>query len=108
MEDFNSRTTAPPRTKNMMTGKWTRMHGDCQSNKKVQYDHVWNILKNYLKWNAAEPIDGDNLQELFDPDPEERLPANTSSVEKAKDYRRKCGAAEKAYEAKREKELGML
>ncbi|GJW55864.1 hypothetical protein Tco_0099949 [Tanacetum coccineum] len=30
MNDFNSRTTAPPRTKNMMTGKWTRMQGDCQ------------------------------------------------------------------------------
>ncbi|GJU57393.1 hypothetical protein Tco_1235159, partial [Tanacetum coccineum] len=28
MNDFNSRTTAPPRTKNMMTEKWTRMHGD--------------------------------------------------------------------------------
>ncbi|GKC60286.1 hypothetical protein Tco_1087884 [Tanacetum coccineum] len=25
MEDFNSRTTAPPRTKNMMTEKWTRI-----------------------------------------------------------------------------------
>ncbi|GJU59408.1 hypothetical protein Tco_1237174 [Tanacetum coccineum] len=96
MQDFNSRTTAPPRTKNMMTGKWTRMHGDCQrfnaiykhltrksgesdaylvenaktsykeryGNKKFQYDHVWNILKNYPKWNATEPIDEDNLQEL--------------------------------------------
>ncbi|GJV77056.1 hypothetical protein Tco_1508640 [Tanacetum coccineum] len=54
MEDFNSRTTSDPRTKNMMTGKWTRMHGD------------------------------------------------------AKDYRRKCDVVEKAYEAQREKELGML
>nr|GEX48649.1 glutathione S-transferase T3-like [Tanacetum cinerariifolium] len=35
MQDFNARTKAPPRTKNMMTGKWTRMHGDCQ---RINYD----------------------------------------------------------------------
>ncbi|GJZ64748.1 hypothetical protein Tco_0621169 [Tanacetum coccineum] len=98
---------------------------------------MWNILKNYPKWNAAEPIDGDNVQELFGPDPRER-PAgkqrapkkkksvDTSSVEGStggstggsqsesvsgvlsQDYRRNCDAAEKSYEAKREKELGML
>nr|GEW28992.1 zinc finger, CCHC-type [Tanacetum cinerariifolium] len=45
------------------------------ANKKFQYDHVWNILKNYPKWNASEPIDEDNLQELFGPDPRES-PAN--------------------------------
>nr|GEX77887.1 ABC transporter Tap-like, P-loop containing nucleoside triphosphate hydrolase [Tanacetum cinerariifolium] len=60
--------------------------------KKIQYDHVWNILKNYSKWNAAEPLDEDNLQELFGPDPRER----------------KCDAAERAYEAKREKEVAMM
>ncbi|GJT71755.1 hypothetical protein Tco_1031041 [Tanacetum coccineum] len=164
MEDFNSRTTAP-RTKNMMMGKWTRMHSDCQmfnaiykhltrksgesdadlvenaktsymqryGNKKFQYDHVWNILKNYPKWNAVEPIDGDNLQELFGPDPRERPAGKQRTPKKQKlvdtssvggsiggsqsesvsgvlsqDYRHKCDAAEKAYEAKREKELGML
>ncbi|GKC31091.1 hypothetical protein Tco_1038385 [Tanacetum coccineum] len=31
--------------------------------KKFQYPHVWKILKEYPKWDAAEPIDGDNLQE---------------------------------------------
>nr|GFB90409.1 glutathione S-transferase T3-like [Tanacetum cinerariifolium] len=30
MEDFNSQTTSDPRTKTTMTGKWTRMHDDCQ------------------------------------------------------------------------------
>ncbi|GKC37296.1 glutathione S-transferase T3-like protein [Tanacetum coccineum] len=116
LSDFNSRTTAPPRTKNMVTGKWTRMHGDCQRfngiykhlnrksgesdadlvenaktayidryGKKILYPHVWNILKNYPKWDAAKPIDADNLEEL-----------------------RKCDAAEKAYEAKREKELAIM
>nr|GEV48987.1 ribonuclease H-like domain-containing protein [Tanacetum cinerariifolium] len=95
---------SPARTKNMMMGKWTRMHGDCQrlnainkhltrksgendvdlvenakttymeqyGNKKVHYVHVWNILKNHPKWNATEPMDEDNLQKLFGPDPKER------------------------------------
>ncbi|GJR96364.1 hypothetical protein Tco_0268538 [Tanacetum coccineum] len=85
----------------MMTGKWTRMHSDCQrfnaiykhltrkseennddhvenaktgymeryGNKRFQYVHAWNILKLYPKWDKAEPIDEDNLVELFDPDP---------------------------------------
>ncbi|GJZ49229.1 hypothetical protein Tco_0603419 [Tanacetum coccineum] len=116
MSDFNSRTTAPPRTKNMMTGKWTRMHCDCQRfngiykhlincksgesdadlvengktayidryGKKILYPHVWNILKNYPKWNAAEPIDADNLQALFGPDPRERPASKQRAKEKQK------------------------
>ncbi|GKE15759.1 hypothetical protein Tco_1423336 [Tanacetum coccineum] len=160
MHDFNSRTKAPARTKNMMTGKWTRMHGDCQrfnaiykhltrksgendadlvenakttymelyGNKKIQYVHVWNILKNYPKWNVAESIDEDNLQELFGPDPRERPAGKQRASKKQKsvdtssvggstggsqsesisslvsqDYKRKYDAAERAYEAKREK-----
>ncbi|GKC57355.1 hypothetical protein Tco_1084953 [Tanacetum coccineum] len=165
MEDFNSRTTAPPRTKDMMTGKWTRMHGDCQmfnsiykhltcrsgesdadlvenaklsylqryGSKKFQYVHVWNILKNYPKWNAAEPIDADNLKELFGPDPKEcpagkqrakkkQKSVDTSSAGEStggsqsqsvsslicQDYKRKCEAPEEAYKAKRDKELAMM
>ncbi|GJQ94654.1 hypothetical protein Tco_0005793 [Tanacetum coccineum] len=153
----------------MMTGKWTRMHGDCQrfnaiykhltrksgendadlvenakttymeryGNKKFQYVHVWNILKNYPKWNVAEPIDEDNLQKLFGPDPRERPADKQRALKKQKsvdtssvggstggstersqsesisslvsqDYKRKCDAAERAYEAKREKELAIM
>ncbi|GJX87233.1 hypothetical protein Tco_0339247 [Tanacetum coccineum] len=102
-------------------------------NKKFMYDHVWNILKNYSKWNASEPIGEDNLQELFGPDSREcpagkqRAPKNQKSVDTSsvggstrgsqsesisgllsQDYRRKCEAAERAYEAKREKELAMM
>ncbi|GKF52162.1 glutathione S-transferase T3-like protein, partial [Tanacetum coccineum] len=101
--------------------------------RKFQYDHVWVILKNYPKWNAAEPIDEDNLQELFGPDPRERLAGKQRAPKKQKsvdtssaggstggsqsesvsslvsqDYRRKCDAAERAYETKREKELVMM
>ncbi|GJX00193.1 glutathione S-transferase T3-like protein [Tanacetum coccineum] len=131
IEDFHDRTTGPVRTKNMLTGKWTRMHGDCQQfnayykqanrkneeneadlieavktvylervGKKFQYPHVWKILKEYPKWDAAEPIDGDNLQEVFGRDKRER-PAGKQH------YRRKCDAAERAYEAQREKDLAI-
>ncbi|GJU23944.1 hypothetical protein Tco_1157286, partial [Tanacetum coccineum] len=98
---------------------------------------IWNILKNYPKWDAAEPIDADNLQKLFGPDQRER-PADKQRAKKKQksvettsaggstggstgrsqsesvstlvyqDYRRKCDAAEKAYETKREKELAIM
>ncbi|GKB44556.1 hypothetical protein Tco_0889498 [Tanacetum coccineum] len=78
-------------------------------NKKFQYVHVWNILKNYPKWNAAKPIDADNLKELFGPDPRERPTGKQRAKKKQKsDYKRKCEAAEEAYKAKRDKELGIL
>ncbi|GJT44213.1 hypothetical protein Tco_0952928 [Tanacetum coccineum] len=146
MEDFNSRTITPPRTKNMMTGKWTRMHGDCQRCNAI-YKHltrksgesdadlVENAKTCYMERNG--PIDEDNLQDLFGPDPRERPADKQRTTKKQKlvdtsstrgstegstegsqsesvsgvlslDYRRKCDAAEKAYEAKREKELRML
>ncbi|GJX42895.1 hypothetical protein Tco_0257885 [Tanacetum coccineum] len=78
-------------------------------NKKFQYVHIWNILKNYPKWNAAEPIDEDNLQELFGRDPRERPAGKQQALEKQKlvDVR-KCDATERAYEAKREKELAIM
>ncbi|GKC03153.1 hypothetical protein Tco_0994763, partial [Tanacetum coccineum] len=79
------------------------------------------------------PIDADNLQELFGHDPRERPVSKQRAKKKQKsvettsaggspgksqsesvsslvsqDYRRKCDAAEKAYEAKREKELAIM
>nr|GEW22664.1 myb-like domain, Myb/SANT-like DNA-binding domain protein [Tanacetum cinerariifolium] len=94
-------------------------------NKKFQYAHVWNILKNYLKWNAAEPIDKDNLQELFGLDPRERPAGKQRASKKQKsvdtssaggstggsqsestsslvsqDYKRKCDAAERSWSPK--------
>ncbi|GJT07141.1 hypothetical protein Tco_0841603 [Tanacetum coccineum] len=106
-------------------------------NKKFQYVHAWNILKSYPKWDAAKPIDEDNLVELFGPNPRARpaskpRPAkiqksvDTSSAggrtggstrgsqpesimgALSHDYRHICEAAEATYEAKRKKELGML
>ncbi|GJX71528.1 hypothetical protein Tco_0308699 [Tanacetum coccineum] len=73
-QDFNNRSTTPPRTKNMMTGKWTRMHGDCQRFHGI-YKH---------------------------------LTRKSGESDALLDYRRKCDAAEIAYEAKREKEVAMM
>ncbi|GKA10198.1 melanoma-associated antigen 8 isoform X1 [Tanacetum coccineum] len=159
-EDFHDRITGPARTKNMLTGKWTRMHGDCQRfnayykqanrksgeneadlietvktvylervGKKFQYPHMWKILKEYPKWDAAKPIDGDNLLEVFVPDKRERPADKQRAVKKQKsvetsgstggsqsesvsslvsqDYRRKCDAAQRAYEVQMEKDLAI-
>ncbi|GKG06070.1 hypothetical protein Tco_0326156, partial [Tanacetum coccineum] len=76
---------------------------------------------------------GDNLEELFGPDPKERPAGKQRASKKQKsvdtssakgstggsqsepvsslvsrDYRRKCDAAERAYEVKRDKELAMM
>ncbi|GJT76970.1 hypothetical protein Tco_1043695, partial [Tanacetum coccineum] len=137
LSDFNSRTTAHPRTKNMVTGKWTRMHGDCQRFNGI-YKHLNRKSgESDADLDAAEPIDADNLQELFDPDPREHPVGKQRALKKQKpfemtsaggstggstrgsqsesisslvsqDYRRKCDAAEKAYEVKREKELAIM
>ncbi|GJV58144.1 hypothetical protein Tco_1459149 [Tanacetum coccineum] len=90
MQDFNSQTTDPPRAKKSdadLVENAKTSYMERYGNKKFQYDHVWNILKNYPKWNAAEPIDEDNLLELFGPDPRERpagkqwAPKNQISVD---------------------------
>ncbi|GJW62173.1 hypothetical protein Tco_0111508 [Tanacetum coccineum] len=86
---------------------------------------------------AAEPIDEDNLAELFGPGPRARPSSKHRPAKKQKsvetssdggstggstggsqsksilgaisqDYRRKCEVTEAAYEAKRKKELGLL
>ncbi|GKD86838.1 hypothetical protein Tco_1357992 [Tanacetum coccineum] len=93
-------------------------------NKKFQYVHSCNILKSYPKWDAAKPIDEDNLAKLFSPDPRARPAYKPRPVKKEKsvdtlsargsqseyltgvlsqDYRRKYEAASAAYEAKRER-----
>ncbi|GJX80828.1 hypothetical protein Tco_0328977 [Tanacetum coccineum] len=81
IEDFHDRTTGP-------TVYLERV------GKKFQYLHVWKFLKEYPKWDAAEPIDGNNLQE------------SVSSLV-SQDYRRKCDAAQRAYEVQMEKYLAI-
>jgi hypothetical protein len=98
MELFNVQTAGDPRTKNMITGKWTRINGDCQKfnafykhlqrrsgenkhdhlenakrnferfgSKEFVYVHIWQVLKNYPKWNAEDPIDITCLKDIFRP-----------------------------------------
>ncbi|GJV88536.1 hypothetical protein Tco_1532474 [Tanacetum coccineum] len=78
-------------------------------------------MKEYPKWDAAEPIDGDNLQEVFGPVKRERPAGKQRAGKKQKsaetsgstggsqsesvsslvsqDYRRKCDAAERAQQS---------
>ncbi|GJY96472.1 hypothetical protein Tco_0513382 [Tanacetum coccineum] len=53
-------------------------------NKRFQYVHAWNILKSYLKWDAMQPIDKDNLAEIFGPDPRVRPGGKPWLVKKQK------------------------
>ncbi|GJX39113.1 hypothetical protein Tco_0252416 [Tanacetum coccineum] len=98
IEDFHDRTTGPANRKGeeneadlIETVKTVYLE---RVGKKFQYPYVWKILKEYPKWDAAEPIDGDNLQE------------SVSSLV-SQDYRRKCDATERAYEAQMEKDLAI-
>ncbi|GKD95760.1 hypothetical protein Tco_1379657 [Tanacetum coccineum] len=90
LSDFNSRTTAPSRTKNMVTEKWIRMHCDFQGfngiykhlNRKSgesDADLVENAKTAYIDRYGKK--DADNLEELFDPDPRERSRGKTTSPE---------------------------
>nr|GEV95248.1 translocase of chloroplast 159, chloroplastic [Tanacetum cinerariifolium] len=71
MEDFNSRTTSDPRTKNMMSGKWTRMHDDCQ-----RFNAIYKHLTRKIGESDANLVENpktsflqryDNHHELFGP-----------------------------------------
>ncbi|KAL6526619.1 hypothetical protein OROGR_015709 [Orobanche gracilis] len=103
---------------------------DEEMDKKFTYLLALNVLKKIPKWDATEPIDVENLDELFGPDSRPRPAEKPRPAKKPKsvdtsgstggshsnsisdvlqvDYRRKCATAESAYEAKRQKELGFL
>ncbi|GJS16146.1 glutathione S-transferase T3-like protein [Tanacetum coccineum] len=116
------------------------IHGDCQrlnayykqANRKSganEVDLIETVKTITPKWDAAEPIDGDNLQEVFGPDKRERPAGKQRAGKKQKsietsgstegnqsesvsslvsqDYKRKCDAAERAYETQRKKDLAI-
>ncbi|GJR34173.1 RNA-directed DNA polymerase, eukaryota [Tanacetum coccineum] len=69
----------------MMTGKWSRINGDCQrfnaiykhltrKSEENEGDHIENAKDTY--WSDM-PIDKDNLAELFGPDPRARPAGET-------------------------------
>ncbi|GJU68947.1 hypothetical protein Tco_1255206 [Tanacetum coccineum] len=104
IEDFHDRTTGPANRKSVeneadLIETVKTMYLE-RVGKKFQYTHVWKILKEYPKWDAAEPIDGDNLQEVFGPDKREYLAGKQRAGKKEK-------LVETAYEAQREKYLAI-
>ncbi|GKE75230.1 hypothetical protein Tco_1537271 [Tanacetum coccineum] len=72
----------------MMTGKLTRMHGDCQ---RERPDGKQRAPKKGSTVGSTEGSQSESVSSLV-----------------SQDYRRTCDAAERAYEAKREKELAMM
>ncbi|GKC60871.1 hypothetical protein Tco_1088469 [Tanacetum coccineum] len=76
-------------------------HLTCKSGES-DADLVENAKRGYMERY-------DNLQELFGPDPRERPAGKQRAPKKQKSVdTRKCEAAERAYEAKREKELAIM
>ncbi|GJU27844.1 Myb-like domain, Myb/SANT-like DNA-binding domain protein [Tanacetum coccineum] len=117
----------------LLAEAWIEHSQDANIGKDQRDEIYWNKIstteKQYPKWDAAEPIDEDNLQEVFGPDKREHPAGKQHAVKKQKsvetsrstggslsesvsslvsqDYRRKCDAAERAYEAQRKKDLAI-
>nr|GEZ49741.1 hypothetical protein [Tanacetum cinerariifolium] len=119
----------------LLAKTWIEHSQDANIEKDQQDDVYWNmIMHNFNTRTKAPPH---NLEELFGPDPRERPAGKQRASKKQKsvdassaggstegstggsqseslsslvsqDYRRKCDAAERAYEAKRDKELAMM
>nr|GEV55713.1 hypothetical protein [Tanacetum cinerariifolium] len=115
--------------------RWNRKEEILLAKTWIEHSQDANIGKDKQDDNAPELIDEDNLQELFGPDPKERPAGKQQAPKKSidmssaegstggstggsqsdsvsgllsQDYRSKCEAVERAYEAKREKELAMM
>nr|GFA34156.1 hypothetical protein [Tanacetum cinerariifolium] len=127
----------------LLAETWIEHSQDANIEKDQQDDVYWNLIMHdfnsriKLLINVTEPIDEDNLQKLFGPDPRERLASKQRASEKQKsvdtssaggsiggstggsqsesvsllvsqNYRRKCDVDERAYKAKGEKEVEMM
>ncbi|GJT22101.1 hypothetical protein Tco_0892038 [Tanacetum coccineum] len=78
IEDFHDRTT----DKSYKREKEARLIETVKTvklgrrvGKKFLYPHVWKILKEYPKWDAAEPIDGDITPKSFGRGIKESVPS---------------------------------
>ncbi|GKA06298.1 hypothetical protein Tco_0685522 [Tanacetum coccineum] len=56
MDDFNSGTTQGYRTRHMLTGKWTRINGDCK-----KFNAIYKHLKRKSGENEADHIEAANV-----------------------------------------------
>ncbi|GKA96206.1 hypothetical protein Tco_0818301 [Tanacetum coccineum] len=134
MDDFNSATTQGYRTRHMLTGKWTRINGDCQNStaegeKVSTRARVAYFKRSLPKWDAPTPLDTEDHIEIFGADVRPRPAGKNRPAKKTKfetmgssggsasgsifdyvseDLRRKLQAGTFAYEAKKAKEMAMI
>ncbi|GJU01033.1 hypothetical protein Tco_1111371 [Tanacetum coccineum] len=133
MEDFNKRTKSAPRTKNMMTGKWSRINSDCQKFNAIykhltrksgenEADHIENAKDTYMErsgnkkfqyihaWNILKSYPKWDAAKLIDEDDLAELFSLDTRARPAGQPRppKKQNQWTPAYEAKRKKELGLL
>nr|GEW27053.1 hypothetical protein [Tanacetum cinerariifolium] len=118
MDDFNRDTTHGYRTRHMLTGKWTRINGDCQN-----FNAVYKHLERKSEENEADHIEAPKPDVRPRPAGKIRLAKKTKSKTTgssggsasgsitdsvSEELRRKLQAGKSAYEAKKQKELAMM
>ncbi|GJZ71258.1 hypothetical protein Tco_0635109, partial [Tanacetum coccineum] len=88
MDDFNTGTTQGYRTRHMLTGKWTRINGDCQ-----KFNAIYKHLERKSGENETDHIEAAKI---------------TFAAQQPTGRKRKLQAGTSAYEAKKEKEVAMM
>ncbi|GJY67894.1 putative RNA-directed DNA polymerase [Tanacetum coccineum] len=84
LENFN-KSSPVQRTKDLMTGKWATINGNCQRgvfcdesdtwNKTFTQEHAWRVLRTRPKWDGSETVNSDDVTghaELFGNDVRQR------------------------------------
>ncbi|GJU07702.1 hypothetical protein Tco_1124132 [Tanacetum coccineum] len=125
MDDFNTGTTQGYRTRHMLTGKWTRINGDCQ-----KFNAIYKHLERKSGENEADHIEAAKITfatqqptgRKFQLELCWRIFKRSLQMGRAKpldtedhteifghdDLRRKLQAGTSAYEAKKENEAAMM
>ncbi|GJW80940.1 hypothetical protein Tco_0144915 [Tanacetum coccineum] len=94
MDDFNIATTQSYRTRHMLTGKWTRINGDCQ-----KFNAIYKHLQRKSGENETDHIEAAKVT----------FAAQQTKGRKFQlKHARKLQAGTSAYEAKKEKELPLM
>nr|GEW15106.1 hypothetical protein [Tanacetum cinerariifolium] len=110
MDDFNSGTTQGYRTRHMLTGKWSRINGDCQSS--TLFTNILNVKVRKMR-RMISRLQRSVLQlttngRKFQLEHVGGCASGSTSDFVYEDLRRKLQAGTSAYEAKKQKELAMM
>nr|GEV06372.1 hypothetical protein [Tanacetum cinerariifolium] len=121
MQDFNNSTIQDTRANNMLTGKWTRVNGDCQKfnviykhlehkSGKNKADHIETARINFAAQSKGIKFLLEHAWRILKKHSKWDAPKPLDTGDHAEifrpdDLRRKLQAASSAYEAKKEKEL---